>query len=185
MADYDGNMIWQSEEKMGFYSATFELPDGSLALYDFPLALRYFDSQGRLQWREEFDDYAPGRSNLQGASNVSEYNVDRMIVGMPGNGCAVAHPDGRISAFDASGKLQWRSVPTGASQLICSDSSGNVYASVRGGSLYAFSSNGKLVWEHDKLAGLNSAPSVDPMGNLYIETISDLYCLDPNMPASQ
>ncbi len=182
VADLDGNLVWRSEELMGFYSSTLELPDGSLALYDFPLALRCFDTTGKLLWRADFPEYSPGRGRLDGAGNINQFTVDRMVDALPGNGCVVAHPDGRISAYDNAGKLLWRSQPTGQAQLICSDAAGNVFGSVRGGSLYAFDSQGQLVWEFDKLGMLNSAPSVDGRGHLFVESNFELFCLDPQLP---
>lgn len=179
VADKEGELQWKSPEQMGFYSSTLELPDGSIALYDFPLALRLFSSEGELLWREEFREYSPGRGKLGGASDVSQYSVDRMLDALPGNGVVVAHPDGRLSAYDHAGELLWRSIQTGKAHLICSDSAGNVYGSVRGGNLYAFDSRGRLAWEMDSLQVLNSAPSVDVMGRLFVETETDLYCLDP------
>jgi len=182
VADMQGDLIWKSANPMGFYSSTLELEDGSLALYDYPLALRYFDEQGQLLWRADFAEYGPDQDGMQGGSLVSQFNVDRMLDALPGNGCAVAHPDGRISAFSADGRLLWRSAATGSAQLICSDERGNVYGSVRGGSLYAYDSQGRLAWKEDSLGQLNSAPSTDGLGQIYIESDSTLFCLRPRIP---
>jgi outer membrane protein assembly factor BamB len=178
VANEDGDLIWRSEEQLGFYSSTLELEDGSLALYDYPLALRYFDDSGQLLWKAEFSEYAPGRGRLNGAANVSQYEVDRMLDALPGNGVAIAHPDGRISAYDASGDLQWRSQAVGQAPLICTDLAGNVFVVKQGESISAFKDSGRPAWVFEQLGNLNSAPSVDNQGHVFVETDSDLYCLD-------
>lgn len=182
VADMEGELVWKSDHPMGYFSSTLELEDGSLALYDYPLVLRYYNQQGELLWRADFDDYRPDAKGLTGGDMVSQFNVDRMFDALPGNGCAVAHPDGAISAYDSAGKLLWRSQPTGTAQLICSDEHGNVFGSVRGGSLNAYDAIGRLVWVEDGLGLLNSAPSTDGLGQVFIETDSTLFCLRPRIP---
>ncbi|MEZ5338210.1 MAG: PQQ-binding-like beta-propeller repeat protein [bacterium] len=182
VADMEGAPIWRSEDSLGYFSSTLELADGSLAIYDYPLALRYYDPAGTLLWRADFPDYQPGRGSLDGGDDVTEFSVDRMLDALPGGGCAVAHPDGRISAFDAAGRQLWRSEATGQAMLICADERGNVYGSVRGAELHAYDSQGSLAWIEDKLGPMNSAPSVDGLGHVYVETGSYLFCLDPAIP---
>ena len=190
VANEDGELIWRTDEKLGYYASTLELEDASLAVYDYPLALRYFDPAGRLVWRAEFPEYAPGHRNLRGGAGISAYNVDRMLDALPGNGCVVAHADGRLTAFDAAGRRLWRSRQTGQAPLICADRQGNVYASMQqdplsalsglqSGELYAWDARGRLAWRYKPPGSLNSAPSVDEFGQVYVETETDLYCLDP------
>lgn len=185
VANQDGELIWRSDEQLGFYSSTLELEDGSLALYDYPLALRYFDDVGNLLWRADFTDYAPGRGKLQGGADVSQYEVDRMIDALPGNGVAVAHPDGRISAYDAGGDLLWRSRAIGQAPLICTDLNGNVFVVKQGDSISAYNGSARPVWVYDQLGNLNSAPSVDNQGHVFVETDTDLYCLDTGIGTTQ
>jgi hypothetical protein len=95
-------------------------------------------------------------------------------------GDRIYYTDGELLlAFDTAGQRLWDRKLGGGIFAITADSKGRAYATLSSGGLTCLSADGKDLWRNSAIRDFRSAMSVAADDRIFVETSSELICLQP------
>lgn len=160
--DINGNLKWNLETEERIDSSPVMNDSGTIFLTSSAGKIYAIDQDGSIEWTLKIN---------RGISSSPAIDEDGNLY--VGTLLTLLEPVGYLMSISPDGEILWtKEVETSLISDPAMDQDGNIFISGTDGKLYAFSSNGELLWNYDVGRRLTSA-AVSRDGNIYVCSFDD------------